>query len=405
VKLLHFSDLHLGVETYGHIDPATGLSSRLGDFLRCLDVVVERALEGDVDLVLFCGDAYKSRRPEPTEQREFARRLARLASREIPVLLLTGNHDTPAGVGRAAALEVFPALAVKNLTVAHRPGTYPVETRSGLLQIVALPWPRPGAFLAREEARGLGMEELDRRVEEGVYGVLEDEVKKLDPEVPAVLAAHFWVYGAKVGSERGMVVGREPVFQGANLAREAFSYIALGHIHRMQILRQDHPVVAYSGSLERLDFSEEGGEKGFFLVDIKGKEALPAFHPTPARRFLTVEISPDPVADPTRAVLEAISLRAGEIKGAIVRVQVKLAEGAAINEAEVRKALKEAYFVLPIAIQVERKARPRLAVEARGLPPEKALELYLDIKQVPNERKARLLDYGQRLLREKAEGL
>ncbi|HJW87988.1 MAG TPA: metallophosphoesterase, partial [Dehalococcoidia bacterium] len=71
MKLLHFSDLHLGVETYGHIDPATGLSSRLGDFLRCLDVVVDRALEGDVDLVLFCGDAYKSRRPEPTEQREF----------------------------------------------------------------------------------------------------------------------------------------------------------------------------------------------------------------------------------------------------------------------------------------------------------------------------------------------
>ena len=262
MKLLHFADLHLGVETYGHIDPATGLSSRFGDFLRCLDVVVDRALEGDVDLVLFCGDAYKSRRPEPTEQREFARRLARLAAREIPVLLLTGNHDMPAGVGRAAALEVFPALAVKNLTVARQPGTFRVETKSGPLQVVALPWPRPGAFLARDEARGLGMEELDRRVEDRVYGVLEDETKRLDPEVPAVLAAHLWVYGAKVGSERGMVVGGEPVFQASNLAREAFSYVALGHLHRHQILRQDPPVVAYSGSLERLDFSEEGGEKG-----------------------------------------------------------------------------------------------------------------------------------------------
>ena len=405
MKFLHFADLHLGVETYGHIDPATGLSSRLGDFLRCLDVVVERALEGDIDLVLFCGDAYRSRRPEPTEQREFARRLARLASKEIPVFLLTGNHDMPSGAGRAAALEVFPALAVKNLTVARQPGTFRVETKSGPLQVVALPWPRPGAFLARDEARGLGMEELDRRVEEGVYGVLEAETKRLDPGVPAVLAAHLWVIGAKVGSESGMVVGREPAFQASSLAREAFSYVALGHLHRKQILREDPPVVAYSGSLERLDFSEEGGEKGFFVVDIKGKEAVPTFHPTPARRFLTIEASPDPADDPTRAVLEAISQRAGEIKEAIVRVQVKLAEGATINEGEVRKALKEAYFALPLAIQVERKARPRLDVEARGLPPEKALELYLDIKQVPKERKARLLEYGQRLLREKTEGV
>ena len=63
------------------------------------------------------------------------------------------------------------------------------------------------------------------------------------------------------------------------------------------------------------------------------------------------------------------------------------------------------YFALPLAIQVERKARPRLAGEARGLPPEKALELYLDIKQVPAERKAKLLDYGRRLLREELEGM
>jgi len=29
VKVLHFSDLHLGVENYGRLDPETGLNSRL----------------------------------------------------------------------------------------------------------------------------------------------------------------------------------------------------------------------------------------------------------------------------------------------------------------------------------------------------------------------------------------
>jgi len=39
IRILHFADLHLGVESYGRPDPATGLSSRLGDFLRALDEV------------------------------------------------------------------------------------------------------------------------------------------------------------------------------------------------------------------------------------------------------------------------------------------------------------------------------------------------------------------------------
>jgi len=60
LKILHFADLHLGVESYGHTDPATGMPSRLLDFLASLDQVVDYALENRVDLVLFCGDAYKS---------------------------------------------------------------------------------------------------------------------------------------------------------------------------------------------------------------------------------------------------------------------------------------------------------------------------------------------------------
>jgi len=58
LKIIHFADLHLGVETYGRTDPATGLSSRLLDFLSALDQLVDYALENRVDLVLFCGDAY-----------------------------------------------------------------------------------------------------------------------------------------------------------------------------------------------------------------------------------------------------------------------------------------------------------------------------------------------------------
>ena len=58
LRILHFSDLHIGVENYGRIDPQTGLSTRLIDFLSSLDQVVEFALTENVDLVILAGDAY-----------------------------------------------------------------------------------------------------------------------------------------------------------------------------------------------------------------------------------------------------------------------------------------------------------------------------------------------------------
>ena len=79
IKILHFADLHLGVENYGRLDPQTGLSTRLADFLRCFDFLVDHAAHHDVDLALFAGDAFKTRDPSPTYQREFARRIRRLA--------------------------------------------------------------------------------------------------------------------------------------------------------------------------------------------------------------------------------------------------------------------------------------------------------------------------------------
>ena len=63
MRILHFDDLHLGIENFGRIDPETELSTRLLDFLRTYDEVVEYAIDNRVDLVLFCSDAYKSRDP------------------------------------------------------------------------------------------------------------------------------------------------------------------------------------------------------------------------------------------------------------------------------------------------------------------------------------------------------
>jgi exonuclease SbcD len=106
VRVLHFADTHIGMENYGRTDPQSGLSSRLVDFLRCMDEMIEFAREHDVDLTIFAGDAFKTRNPNPTYQREFAWRVRDL-SQLAPIVLLVGNHDLPPTVLKASSIEIY----------------------------------------------------------------------------------------------------------------------------------------------------------------------------------------------------------------------------------------------------------------------------------------------------------
>ena len=90
--IVHTADVHIGVENYGRPDPLTKTSSRLQDFLNTLDEVVEYSVSNQADIVLFCGDAYKSRNPSQTHQREFAARISTLASNDIQVFLLAVSY-------------------------------------------------------------------------------------------------------------------------------------------------------------------------------------------------------------------------------------------------------------------------------------------------------------------------
>jgi exonuclease SbcD len=408
LKILHFADLHLGVESYGHTDPATGLSSRLIDFLSAFDRVIDYALENKVDLVLFCGDTYKTREPGQTQQREFAKRLCRLSAGGIPVFLLIGNHDLPNAVGRATATEIFDTLAVANVYVSNRPDVYKIPTASGVVQVVSLPWPRRSALLSKEEAKNLDLAQIKDRLQQALTTAIEVNAAKLDPGLPAVLAAHAWVTGATVGSEKIMTIGQEPSLLLSNVARPDFDYVALGHIHRHQVLSENPPVV-YAGSLESLDFNDEDDEKGFYLVDIESggetgrRKVIFDFHPVEGRRFVTVSVDIEAEdMDPTATVLKAIAGQAESLPGAIVRLSLTLpaqVEGQ-LRDGDIRDALKETYY-FTIAREIQREARLRLGSHAAAeeITPLEALEAYLESKKVSPERTKVLLEYGERLIR------
>ena len=402
MRILHFADLHLGVENYNSgFDSETGLSLRLHDFLNAFDEVVEYAVDENIDLVLFCGDAYKSREPSQTHQREFARRVWRMASAGIPVFLLTGNHDLPNAIGRATTLEIFRTLEIQNVTVANKPGTYRVHTNAGPLQVVALPWARKNALLNREETKNLAPDEINERMESILSGCLDREIANLDADIPAVLAAHACLSSVTYGSERSMIIGHDYVLLQSNVTRPEFSYVALGHIHKKQVLGDDPPVV-YPGSLQRIDFGEEDDEKGFFVVDISaGRQTTYEFQPVKARRFLTIKVNIGPQeTEPTAAVLREIGRR--DVTDSIVRVQISVPEHLdhLLSDAEIRKALTDAFNIAAVARDVQRENLPRMPVSSiEELEPIEALKAYLQVKK-PRIAPETLMEYGERLIRE-----
>ncbi|MHB8086236.1 MAG: metallophosphoesterase family protein, partial [Dehalococcoidia bacterium] len=351
MKIVHFADAHIGLETYGGLDSATGLNTRVVDELNALDAVIDFSISNKADLVLFCGDAYKNREPSQTYQREFAKRIRRLSEAKIPTVVVVGNHDLAGSPGKASSVEIFDTLEIDYVHVTGKPGILNITTAKGDIQVAVFPWPRRTALLAKEDVKKMEIGQVIEQLQDAMADKLTELAGNIDPSRPAVLAAHVAVSSAKTGTEKNMVIGSDPVVMLSTIANPVNDYIALGHVHRQQVLSENPPVV-YAGSLERLDFGDEGEDKGFYVVEIKqkGKERKVEyeFHRMQARNFLTLEIVvPDGEEDPTRRVLDEIAARSGDIAGAIVRLKLSLPghTTAALRDGEIFKALKEAYNV------------------------------------------------------------
>jgi exonuclease SbcD len=405
IRLLHFADLHIGVENYGRLDPATGINRRVLDFLRSFDQLVDHALEHEADLVVFAGDAYKRRNPNPTYQRAFARRVKRLADAGIQVVLLVGNHDLPAMVQKASSVDIFETLEVPNVTVGRVEDLHRIETRHGPVQVATIPYPVRQRLMAHEEYRGLSIEELDKELQTIVGEIIQALAHKLDPDLPAVLTAHLSVGGATYGSERSVMIGRDAVVLKSVVADPAWDYVALGHIHKHQSLNgKNHPPVVYAGSLERIDFGEEGEPKGFCWVELERGKADFQFVELDARPFITLRADLRKAATPLTKLEEAA--KELELTDAVVRVILQLGPGQEeqINDRDIRSLLSDATFVGGISREVERESRVRLGnLSPEEMTPMQLLELYLDTRETPDERKKELLDHAQEIMNPTSE--
>lgn len=403
IRLLHFADIHVGMENYGHVESTSGVNSRVRDFLRRFDEVIDYGLSHDVDVMIFAGDAFKTRDPNPTLQREFARRVKRIVDAGVPLVLLVGNHDLPVMEKKASSIDIYRTLDVPNVIVGWEEALHRVETKRGVLQVATAPYPMRHRLMALDEFKGKSIEELDRGLQEIVADNIRALADQLDPTLPAVLTGHFTVSGATYGSERSVMIGRDVAVLKSVLTDSRWDYVALGHIHKHQNLqaKNDYPAIVYSGSLERIDFGEEKEAKGFCWVEVEKGNTAWQFVEVGARAFKTIVADVRESDDVTMAVQAEIAQH--DVTDAIVRVIVRMRaeQEASLREREVRGVLKAADYVAAIQKEVERVERMRLGGQnPEGMTPLELLERYLRSKDVDEDRIRVVLEHAQKIIEE-----
>lgn len=402
VKVLHFADVHIGMENHGRTNPQTGLSSRVTDFLRRIDDMIDDARQREPDLVIFAGDAFKNRTPNPTYQREFAWRILDLAEL-CPVVLLVGNHDLPINTKKASTIEIYETLRVPNVLVGRNNELHWIETKSGPIQVATIPYPVRARLLEDDTTSQQTITDLDSLLQERLELIIRDLAKQAaQHDAPRILTGHFSVMGAIHSSEKQVMLGRDIAITLGNLADPTWDYIALGHIHKHQNLtkgQQGLPPVVYSGSLERIDFGEEGDEKGYIWAEVERGQTEWTFVAVNARPFITLRFDVCHEPNPTTIVLH--DLKSYSVQEAIVRVIIKTdpENNALLNTYAIDKALRDAgaSFVASIQRDVQQPARMRLGPTPEGLAPPELLERYLESKEVPQDRIKVLLEAAQKI--------
>ena len=291
VKILHFADAHIDSYTGGRIDPQTTFPYHTGDFLKALDEIVETAISGQVQLVLFAGDAYRNATPVPTYQREWQRRLIRLSEAGITTLMIPGNHDISNAAGRASALQEMDTLKVPFLHLAAG-GVHlftPEELDGVPVQVLAVPWMPLSRISAKDRENKLTPEERSARFEQELDKRIRAGIGKADPDLPLILLTHYSVQGSTYPSGQIAELGREVALSRALVCDPAFSYTALGHIHLYQDLNEgQQPPVIYPGSIERVDYGEAREKKGFILADVDNHHTEYTFRELHTRRMFNL---------------------------------------------------------------------------------------------------------------------
>jgi len=401
INLIHVSDIHFGSgESHGRLNPATGLNVRFEDFVLALAKVVDFALASDCDIFLFSGDAYRNASPDPIYQKMFARELKRLSDAQIQTILVVGNHDQLLRSSQSHAMSVFQSLEVPGVMTVDKPMSIKLDTKNGALQLIGLPHITRHQLMTLDKYKDLSAAEIDRVLIDHIKDLLRGYYLNLDPDIATVVTAHMATDSALAGIEEELLVGYTLTFPTEMFVDHRVDYVALGHIHKHQVLRQEAPSIVYAGSLERVDFGEEKEDKGFIHVQVERGKTDFKFHSISPRPFITVDADLIGSQSPTEDLLAKINKAL--IPGCVLRVRYKIEQEkmALVEEERLREAAGEALSVKLHAeiIPSHQRARMPQLNENAVLTPLAAIDTYLTEVAADPIKRERLLNRAKEIM-------
>lgn len=274
MKFLHLADLHLGKRVNGF--------SMLEDQAHILRQILAILDDEQPDGVLIAGDVYDKSVPSVEAVELLDGFLTELRTRGVPVLLISGNHDSPERL--AFGGRVMDSCGI-HISPVYNGALAPVTLHDefGPVHVWLLPFVKP-AHVRRWF--------LDADIESYTDAVAE-AVAHMDIDTAArnVLVTHQFVTGGtRSGSEELSVGGTDNVDSGVFAP---FDYVALGHLHGAQHIGRE--TIRYAGSPLKYSFSEARQHKSVTVVTLgeKGDVQVRTVALTPLRELREIRGSYD----------------------------------------------------------------------------------------------------------------
>lgn len=282
MRILHTADWHIGKILHKQ--------SLVEEMMLFFDWLLQTIEEKEIDLLLVSGDIFDIANPSVKDRGVYYHFLSRLIGTKTQVIITGGNHDSVGMID--APLEILKHLEVHVIGGAKselKDELIPIHAKDGTIQLIVAAVP----FLRDRDLRNLNSDQrFESRAEalrEGIakhYEGLGQLCEEIYPEVPALAMGHLYARGVSTSeSERDIHIGNAAAIE-STVFPNRFGYIALGHIHRPQIIDKN-PFIRYSGSPIALSFSEKEDQKCVLITELKdGQFSTPEVVSIPKKRQL-----------------------------------------------------------------------------------------------------------------------
>lgn len=271
MRIIHTSDWHLGQYFF--------TKSRAPEHQYFLNWLIEQVNQHQVDALIVAGDIFDTGAPPSYAREIYNQFVVDLHKTGCQLVILGGNHDSVSMLNESKAL-----LSCLNTQVIANGNSMAIEQSIIVLKdrqgepgalFCAIPFLRPRDILFSQAGQSSEQKQqsLQQAISDYYQQCYQQAIKlrlELDRPLPIIMSGHLTVVGASTtDSVRDIYIGTLDAFQASGFPDA--DYIALGHIHRPQIIGgQSH--IRYSGSPIPLSFDENGPEKSVCLVDFEQGE-------------------------------------------------------------------------------------------------------------------------------------